>query len=79
MNIVVYRYRYNTYLKDIQKEIKLTKYKKLLAQRDYLSSYIGIFIKRCIVLDETTVQNWFKISHEWTFSISYAFSETTWV
>ena len=56
-NIVVYRYRNNTDLKDIEMELKLAEYKKLLAKRVYLLSYIDIFYKRCIVLDETTVHN----------------------
>ena len=55
MNIVVYRYRNNTYLKDTETDIKLTEYKKSLAKRVYLLSYIDICYKRCIVLDETTV------------------------
>ena len=55
--IVVYRYRNSTYLKDIEIDLKLTEYKKLLAKRVYLLSYIDIFYKRCIVLDETTVHN----------------------
>ena len=54
-NIVVYRYRNNTYLKDTELDIKLTDYKKLLAKRVHFMSYIDIFYKRCIVLDETTV------------------------
>ena len=57
VNIVVYRYRNNTYLKDTEMDLKLTEYKKLLAKRVYLLSYIDIFYKRCIVLDETTVYN----------------------
>ena len=57
VNIVVYRYRNNTYLKDTEMELKSTEYKKLLAKRVYLLSYIDIFDKRCIVLDETTVHN----------------------
>ena len=57
VNIVVYRYRNNTYLKDTEMEFKLTEYKKLLSKRVYLLSYIDIFYKRCIVLDETTVHN----------------------
>ena len=57
VNIFVYRYRNNTYLKDTEMELKLTEYKKLLAKRVYLLSYIDIFYKRCIVLDETTVYN----------------------
>ena len=57
VNIVVYRYRNNTYLEDTETDLKLTKYKKLLAKRVYLLSYIDILYKRCIVLDETTVHN----------------------
>ena len=54
-NIVVTRYRNNTYLKDTEMDLKLSEYKKLLAKRVYLVSYIDIFYKRCIVLDETTL------------------------
>ena len=57
VRIVVYRYRNNTYLKDTEMDLKLTEYKKLLVKRVYLLSYIDIFYKRCIVLDETTVHN----------------------
>ena len=57
VNIVVYRYRNNTYLKDTEMDLKLTEYKKLLAKRVYFLSYIDIFYKRCNVLDETTVYN----------------------
>ena len=57
VNIVVYRYRNSTYLKDTEMDLKLNEYKKLLAKRVYLLSYIDIFYKRCIVLDETTVYN----------------------
>ena len=57
VNIVVCRYRNNTYLKDTEMNLKLTEYKKVLAKRVYLLSYIDIFYKRCIVLDETTVHN----------------------
>ena len=57
VNIVVYRYRDSTNLKDTEMDLKLTEYKKLLAKRVYLLSYIDIFYKRCIVLDETTVHN----------------------
>ena len=67
-NIVVHRYRNSTYLQDTEMHFKLTEYKKLLAKRVYLSSYIDIFYKRCIVLDETTVHIWFKFCREWTFS-----------
>ena len=57
VNIVVYRYRNSTYLKDTEKDIKLTEYKKPLDKRVYLLSYNDIFYKRCIALDETTVHN----------------------
>ena len=57
VNIVVYRYRNRTYLKDTQRDLKLTEYKKILAKRVYLLCYIDIFYKRCIVLDEITVHN----------------------
>ena len=57
LNIVVYRYRNNTYVKDTEMELKMTEYEKLLSKRVYLLSYIDVFFKRCIVLDETTVHN----------------------
>ena len=57
LNIVVYRYRNNTYVKDTEMELKLTEYKKLLSKRVYQLSYIDVFLKRCIVLYETTVHN----------------------
>ena len=57
MNIVVYHYQNNTYLKDTEMDLKLTEYKKILAKRVYLLNYIDIFYKRCIVLDEITVHN----------------------
>ena len=57
VNIVVYRYRNNTYLKDTELDLKLTEHKNILAKRVYLLSYIDFFYKRCIVLDERTVYN----------------------
>ena len=57
LNIVVYRYRNNTYVKDTEMELKLTEYEKLLSKRVYLLSCIDVFFKRCFVLDETTVHN----------------------
>ena len=57
LNIVVYHYWNNTYVKDTEMELKLTEYEKLLSKRVYLLSYIDVFFKRCIVLDETTVHN----------------------
>ena len=55
VNIVVYRYRNNTYLKDTEMDLKLTEHRRILAKRVYLLSYIDIFYKQCILLDETTV------------------------
>ena len=55
VNIVVYRYRNNTYLKDTEMDLKLTEYKQLPAKRVYHLSYIDNFFKRFIVLDETTL------------------------
>ena len=57
LNIVVYRYRNNLHPKDDEVDLKLTEYQSLLAKRVYFLSYIDIFHKRCIVLDETTVHN----------------------
>ena len=54
-NIVVYRYRNNTYVKDTEMELNLTEYERLVSERVYLMSYLDGFFKRCIVLDETTV------------------------
>ena len=68
VNIVVYRYQNNTYLKDTEMDLKLTEYKKLLATCVYLLSYIDIFYKRCNVLDETTVHKLNKPRQEWMFS-----------
>ena len=57
VKILVYRYQSNTFLKDSERELKLTEYEKLLAKRVYLLSYIDIFYKRCIVLDETALHS----------------------
>ena len=57
LNIVVYRYRNNLYLKDNEVDLKLTEYQSLVAKRIYLLTYIDIFYKLCIVLDQTTVHN----------------------
>ena len=50
-------------------QVKLTEYKRLLAKRVYLLSYIDIYYKQGIVLDETTVRNWKKLCQEWMFSL----------
>ena len=68
VNIVVYRYRNNTYLKDTEMDLKLSEYKKLLAKRVYLLRYIDIFYNRCIALDETTIHKQNKLRQEWMFS-----------
>ncbi len=68
LNIVVYRYRNKLYIKDNEVTLKLSEYESLLAKRVYLLSYIDIFYKRCIVLDETTVHNQNKLRQEWMFS-----------
>ena len=57
LDIAGYRYRNNLYLKDNEVVLNLTDYQSLLAKQIYLLSYIDIFYKRCIVLDETTVHN----------------------
>ena len=67
LNIVVYHYRNNLYLKENEIDLKLREYQSLLAKRVYLMSYIDIFYKRCIVLDETTVHNQHKLRQEWMF------------
>ena len=68
VNLVVCRYRNSTYPKYTEINLKLTEYEKLLAKRVYLLSYIDIFYKRCIVVDETTVRNWNKLRQGWMFS-----------
>ena len=57
LNIAVYRYRNNLYLKDNEVDLRLTEYHSLLAKQFYLLSYVDIFYKRCIVPAETTVHN----------------------
>ena len=54
LNIVVYRYRNITYVKDTEIELKLTENEKLSSKQAYRLSYIDVFFKRCIFLDETT-------------------------
>ena len=57
LNIVVYRYRNSLYLKVNEIDLKKTEYQSLLAKRVYLLTFIDIFYKWCIVLDETVVHN----------------------
>ena len=62
VNIVVYRYRNNTCLKDTEMELNLTEYEKLLAQRLHLLSCIDIFLggelywlKKLFIIDSKSV------------------------
>ena len=57
LNITVFRYRNNVYLKETSMELTLMEYKTLLAKRVYMLSYVDVFNKRCIVMDETTIHN----------------------
>ena len=57
LNDVVYRYRNSFYLKDNGADLKMTDYQSVLAKRFYVLSYIDIFYKPCIVMDERTVHN----------------------
>ena len=68
LKILVYRYRNNTYVKDIEMELKLTENEKFLSKPVFLLSYNDVFFKRCIVLDETTVHKENKLLQEWMFS-----------
>ena len=54
LKIFVYRYRNNIYLKGSELELIITDYEKLFSKRVHLLSYLDVFFKRCIVLDETT-------------------------
>ena len=51
------KYRKILYVRDKEVDLKLTEYQSLQTERVYLLSYIDMFYKRCIVLDETTVHN----------------------
>ena len=57
LNIVVYRYQNSFYLKDNELDLKMAEYQSPLAKRVHLLSYVDIFYKQCIVLDQTTVDN----------------------
>ena len=61
LNIVVYRYKNNLYLKNNEVDLKMTEYQSLLSKRVYLLSYNDIFYKRCILLGETTIHNQHKL------------------
>ena len=55
LNIVVYRYRNNFFLKHNEVDLKLSEYQLLLAKRVHLLSYFDIFHNRCNVLDDAFV------------------------
>ena len=56
LNIVVYLYLNNLYLKGNEVDLKLTEYQLLLKKKqNYLLSDNDIFYQRCVVLDQTTV------------------------
>ena len=67
LNIVFYRHRNNTFVKDTEMELKLTEYETLSPKQVYLLSYIDVFFNGCIVLDETAVLNQSKIHQVWLF------------
>ena len=68
LNFVVYRKQNNMSLKNSEMELKMTEYKELFSERVYFLNYLDIFLKRCIVLDETTVHEQIKSGQEWLFS-----------
>ena len=64
VNIVVYRYRNNSYLNDIEMDLKMTEYKKLLVKRVYLLSYLDIFtsvalywMKQLFISNTSSIKN----------------------
>ena len=57
LNIVIHQNRNNTYVKDTEKELKLTENERLLSKRVYLLSYLYVFFKRCFEFDEKTVHD----------------------
>ena len=72
LTFVVFRYRNNLYLKDIEVDMKLTGYQLLLAKQIYMLSYIDIFYKR-----RTTFHNWNNLCQERMHSFFWAFSDCT--
>ena len=71
LNIVVYRYRNNTYVKDTEMELKLTEYEKLLSKRVYLLSYIDVFssgtlywMKQLFIIKVNFFKNGCSFPHE---------------
>ena len=68
LNVVVYLYWSNTYVKETERELKLNEPEKLLSKRVYLLSYIDVLSKRWNVLDETTIHYQSKFHQEWMLS-----------
>ena len=68
LNIVVYRYRNNTYVKHTEMELKVTENETFLSKRVYVLSYIKVFFRRCIVLRETIIHNETNFHQEWVLS-----------
>ena len=57
IEVTVYRYRNNNYLKDSDIKLSLIEYEHFLQKRIYILSYLETFSKKCIVLDETTTHH----------------------
>ena len=72
LNIVVYRYRNNTYVKDTAMELKLTEHEKLLSKRVYLFSYIDLhslsgalyWMKKLFIIKINFIKNGCSFPHE---------------
>ena len=71
LNIVVYRYRNNLYLKDNEIDLKLTKYQSLLAKRVYLlptltysTSGALYWMKQFFINNTNSVKNGCSFPHE---------------
>ena len=71
LNIVVYRYRNNTYVKDSEMELKMTEYGKLLSERVYLLSYFDVFLssalywmKQLFIIKVNFIKNGCSFPHE---------------
>ena len=73
LNIVVYRYQNNVYLKDLEMELKRTENKKLFSERGCPLRYTDVFFEQCIVLDETTVPNRNRFRPKGILYIQWAF------
>ena len=70
--IVVYPHRNPIYLKDWELELILTQYEKLIPKRVRPMSYIGVFFKQGIILDEKIAHKYITnfLKNGWFFLIS---------